>query len=53
MLLEEFWQWDTLGPYIKSITMITTFFAGTTMLFSKYEAYAMVLGTLSSGVEVS
>ena len=52
-LLEEFWQWDSLGPYIKAISLVTTFFAGTTMLLGKYEIYAMILGTLSSGVEVS
>lgn len=50
--MREFWQWESLGPYLRAITTITTFLAGATIFFGKYDIYATLLGTLSSGVEV-
>lgn len=51
-IVQSFWYWNSIIPYINCIGLIVAILIALTLLFKNYEVYGMVLGTLSAMIEV-
>ena len=51
--VESFWYWNKFSTYVLCLICIVATLSTTTALFNDNVLYAGVIGTLSSGIEVS